>query len=669
MSRLSKDIPIDEHGLERTGAPTLKIDSAVSPSIVDGQFNQSTIDRRSTGQPSTPNDLAGNESDRPPCGAGDSVGATSGAATTPSGGVGRSYVVAWHDDKVGILFSDTRRIKSVNAEGTRLRTLVDTKMNHILRDKYGIFADYSPSAQRVVYTSCEVEGRHSDSAVWRHGYEIATVSLDGSDSRRLTNNRSLDNFPAWSPDGSRIAYLSGSARLGSYTKMVIFDPNSHRDGQVVVDVSSLFGRSLGNYPPTWSPDGGQLAVLVEEDPAARRISGQLRWSLYTVKADGSNWRRVSGTMGAASWSPDGQQLAFPTLDGVDVALMASNADGTNTRVVTKITAWSSFVEQRGKYDYWSFPHPVSWSPDGRHLLYVCDAGVCIVDVSGRPVGESPAEFIEEKRRTETAQPRPAAAWSPDGSRIVVRIPESRPINGTALLYTMAPDGSQVDVLVRAGIGMTAANSGSEDVARSRAACAEESVVVAATRNPGLVRDCEAMIGFRDSLFGDSVVTNWSFFEAFGSLPGTHSNLNRGVSTSGYVVSNWGPGTPIHEWAGVTVSGTPLRVTALRLSGHGISGTLPAALGELAELEVLDLSRNRLSGPLPVELAELTKLHILNVSSNELSGQIPEVLSELARLEHLHLKRNQLSGCIPADLRPSGEHDLQDLGLPRCEAAA
>lgn len=650
----------------------MRITPVARPSTVDGPFNQSQVERRDVDEPPLTNDLSGSEVDRSPCGAGahpGDVGTPSGVGTLPNKDIGRRFFVAWPDNELGILFTDTRRLKRVDAQGTQLRSLVDTKINDDLWGRIGIFADYSSAAQRVVYTSCEVEGRHPDSGAWQYGYEIATVSLDGSDRRRLTNNRSLDNFPAWSPDGSRIAYLSGSARLREYSKVVIVNPMSHRDGQVIIDVSSMLGRPLGNYPPVWSPDGSRLALLVEEDPAARRLAGNVRWGLYSVKSDGSDWRRVSGTIGGASWSPDGQQLAFPNRDGLDAVLVVSDSDGSSARVVTKITAWSTFVERHGKYDYWSFPHPISWSPDGAHLMYVCDAGVCVVDRTGRHVGTSPGEFVEERRRTDTEQPRPSAAWSPDGSRIVVRIPESRPVHGSALLYTMAPDGSQVDVPVRAGVGLTAANSGFKDIAQSRSACTEGFVVVAATRNPGLVRDCETLLGVRDSLFGESVVTNWHFFEVFGSLPGTHPNLDRGVSTNGYVVSNWGPGTPIHEWAGVTVSGTPPRVTALRLSGYGFSGTLPAALGELAELEVLDLSRNRLAGPLPAQLAKLTKLQILNVSSNELSGQIPVVLSELPRLNHLHLKRNQLSGCIPAELRPSGAHDLQDLDLPRCEAAA
>ena len=74
--------------------------------------------------------------------------------------------------------------------------------------------------------------------------------------------------------------------------------------------------------------------------------------------------------------------------------------------------------------------------------------------------------------------------------------------------------------------------------------------------------------------------------------------------------NWSESLPPAEWDGVTVSGEPPRVTGLDLSGRGLGGGIPPALGKLSALEHLDLSGNDLSGTIPPELTELTELRTL-----------------------------------------------------------
>ena len=622
-------------------------------------------------------------------------------------GYGQVPLVVWADFNSGILFADQSRLQMVNPLGTRLRTIIDASPDRGVA--YGVYADYHAKTSRIVYTSCEdvTSGDSSASGPTEaeqspFGYDIATMDVDGSNHRKLTEDRRIHHYPAWSPDGLRVAFLSGQLSHGSFWEIRIIEDLESRDGAAVTLDYQEFGHSLAGYPPAWSPDGRRLAVLLEEGRAGSTDNRAMPWGLYAIEADGSGWRRVFGTMGAASWSPDGRRLAFPALVEGDVVVVTSKSDGSDIQVITTITDRATFVDRGGKYDYSSHPHPVLWSPDGAHLMHVCDAGVCVVDLAGQRIGASPPDLVVDEARWSRSdqwswlpgRSRPVAAWSPDGSRIAVRTSRPDPRYGDPILFTMAPNGSGVDVLVRAGLGsvggasasfgpasgLVAANAGFRDVERSRAACTAGFVVAAPAQNPGLVADCETLLGLRDALFGASLVPRryWGVVATptptlsptptpsggQGSPTEAGANQDQGWSTDGYVVSNWGPGTPVDQWVGVTVSGSPRRVTAVRLSKHGFSGTVPAALGQLAALTHLALSGHELTGSIPSALGQLAALTHLDLSHNHLTGPIPAELSQLDGLQEVRLSGNQLTGCVPVGLPVV---DREALGLPACEA--
>ena len=105
-----------------------------------------------------------------------------------------------------------------------------------------------------------------------------------------------------------------------------------------------------------------------------------------------------------------------------------------------------------------------------------------------------------------------------------------------------------------------------------------------------------------------------------------------------------------------------RVTRLDLGfySNGLSGSIPAELGGLACLRVLDLGSHSLSGSIPAELGGLTELTYLGLSGNSLSGSIPAELGDLPDLRSLFLSNNSLSGSIPAEL--GGLTNLYELYL-------
>ncbi len=86
-------------------------------------------------------------------------------------------------------------------------------------------------------------------------------------------------------------------------------------------------------------------------------------------------------------------------------------------------------------------------------------------------------------------------------------------------------------------------------------------------------------------------------------------------------ASWGSEAPLEHWHGVTTDRDG-RVIALRLPDNGLSGELPAGLGAIDRLEVLDLSYNEIVGEIPGELGVLSGLRVLDLNSNRLERPLP-----------------------------------------------
>ena len=156
--------------------------------------------------------------------------------------------------------------------------------------------------------------------------------------------------------------------------------------------------------------------------------------------------------------------------------------------------------------------------------------------------------------------------------------------------------------------------------------------------------------------------------------------------------NWLSNGTLDQWYGVTTDSSD-RVTGLELSFNGLTGQLPAQLGNLSSLTYLDLSDNQLTGPIPVQLGNLSNLTYmglgtnrlsggipselgrlrsltgLSLSDNRLSGEIPPELGDLSNLASLYLSGNQLTGCIPEGLQGVDNNDFAALGLPFCASGS
>ena len=141
---------------------------------------------------------------------------------------------------------------------------------------------------------------------------------------------------------------------------------------------------------------------------------------------------------------------------------------------------------------------------------------------------------------------------------------------------------------------------------------------AAAGNVALASDCAVLLQARDAL--------------------------RGTAALG-----WSAGAPMSGWTGITLGGTPRRVAGLELAGRGLGGIIPAGLGRLDALEVLDLGANALTSGIPPQLGALSRLSELDISGNELGGALPPELGPLDGLVRLGADGNRLTGPIPASL--------------------
>jgi len=153
--------------------------------------------------------------------------------------------------------------------------------------------------------------------------EIWVMESDGSNQTQLTSGGPGRDEAAWSPDGSRIAFI-GASTTGHPE---VFVMNADGSAQTQLTTSTNFG---GVHAPTWSPDGTQIAFV--------RAT-----SMYVINADGTNDHRVNvtwfGGQENPAWSTDGTRLYFtglpPAPDNIDYGMFWLSADGTGT--ATRVT--------------------------------------------------------------------------------------------------------------------------------------------------------------------------------------------------------------------------------------------------------------------------------------------------------------------------------------------
>jgi Tol biopolymer transport system component len=191
----------------------------------------------------------------------------------------------------------------------------------------------------------------------------------------------------------RIAFVSNGA-VGDDIWTV--DPDGHR----LTDLTKAQKTKGNDDDPQWSPDGTRIAFVSDRDGGGGDI--------WVMNADGTSPRNLTRTPGddlSPRWSPDGKRIAFTSFRDSDAEIYLMNADGTEQTNLTKSDgddlqpAWSpdgtriAFVSERGKkpralyalsVDAPKSPPQLAaaacdiaspvWSPDGKNIAVVACVG-------------------------------------------------------------------------------------------------------------------------------------------------------------------------------------------------------------------------------------------------------------------------------------------------------
>jgi TolB protein len=303
-----------------------------------------------------------------------------------------------------------------DAQGLRVAFRVwDTvRCRDLLRRRYTLTSTANPDdvarrvADDVIEAFLGVRGVSSTEIAFvsdRSGSkEIFVMKADGGGVRRATANRSLNNFPNWSPDGDSIAYTS--YRQGNRPLIFLSSRGARRPGRLL----DTDGRA--QYRAVFDPTGKYLAVVISTGGAAE---------LYRVGDDGRGLRRLTDSRAievSPSWSPDGQRLAFVSDRTGSPHVYIMNADGSGTRRLTYDGAYNTSP---------------AWSPDGLWIAYETRVNgqmdIWLID----PEGKVNVPLVTHARSDESP------TWAPNSRHIAF----SSTRRGRADVYAIDRDGSNL----------------------------------------------------------------------------------------------------------------------------------------------------------------------------------------------------------------------------------
>ena len=506
-------------------------------------------------------------------------------------------------------------------------------------DKYrsDIYHDLSPDGTRMVFTTYG----YSTGFLWDrvHSLEIAVSALDGSDRRRLTKNKGYDALPVWSPDGSRIAFLSDRGHSEGSYHLFTMAPDGTDVQSLAPDVPT------GYFSPEWSPDGGRIAFLGGDWIG----NYEYRPIIHSVERDGANLTRLGETRSQPVWSPDGRRIAFERVVDGTVSLYTVDHDGGNPAQLTPSQPIdTSSITHRAGFQTFDVPwQAMAWSPDGTEIIYDSDI---LVHADGSGFRTLKGEQEEFQDVWDGGISYDQIAWSPDGSKIALTAYEDSTRKTVGLgLVTFNRDGSDRRSLAwEIADGLMLVTEGSSDVDLS--SCSDGSAVLFPIVNRPLVKDCERLLRMRDTLAGGSRRLNWGY--------GDPMDEWNGISIGGFpprVREIWGPHL-YSDFGGVIPPeiGELTGLRSIRFKGtalnDSLTGPIPPELGNLTKLRELVIVKQWITGSIPPELGNLTKLKNLSFRYNyTLTGSIPSELGNLTKLEELELSDNSLSGVIPPEL--------------------
>jgi len=198
------------------------------------------------------------------------------------------------------------------------------------------FPSLAPDGKAIVYAS-------ASSGNW----DLYLQRVEGSNTTNLTADSAADDTqPAFSPDGTRIAFRSERGGGGIFVMGAT--------GEAVRRLSDV------GYNPSWSPDGRFIVCAQEtiEQPASRYSNASVLWVIDV--STGDRRQVTAGDAVQPSWSPHGQRIAY----------WAADATGQRDLWTIPAQGGAPVALTNDRFVDWS---PI-WSPDGRYLFFSSDRG-------------------------------------------------------------------------------------------------------------------------------------------------------------------------------------------------------------------------------------------------------------------------------------------------------
>jgi Tol biopolymer transport system component len=213
---------------------------------------------------------------------------------------------------------------------------------------------WSQSDRSVIYDTSHPANDH----------ELYSIAPDGSGLRALTDDSLDELVPSWSPDGSMLVYTSAREAGDACKGCALTLATADADGTNPLSLTT-HGAGIFDTGAAWSPDGTRIAFVRATNDAPGR--------LYTVHPDGSALAPLATKVRASSpaWSPDGATIAFTSSSGSAGGVLATDAAGTAVRTLVP----TPVGEQASDLHDPSFsPDGFQVAFTGRHGLYVAALG-------------------------------------------------------------------------------------------------------------------------------------------------------------------------------------------------------------------------------------------------------------------------------------------------------
>ena len=229
--------------------------------------------------------------------------------------------------------------------------------------------------------------------------EIYVSHLDGTEKKKVTDNRTINLFPSWAPDGKRLVYIS--YKKGK-PQVLGFDLLTNRETPISIrDGLNLRGR--------WSPDGKHLAIPLE---LGRNLD------LYLLNPGGHIVERLTRDRSidiSPAWSPSGDRIAF----------VSDRHGSPQLYILTVATGEIRRLTFKGSYN-----QSPDWSPTGERIAFAGRSNGVMNIFTIRPDGSEQRMITSNRHNDEDP------SWAPDGRFIAFTSDRT----GGRLIYTMRLDG-------------------------------------------------------------------------------------------------------------------------------------------------------------------------------------------------------------------------------------